>query len=1113
MYRLAARPARAPPSPHAAPPSPLALCSPDDLRGGRVPLQGLGPLHPRPLKCDGEDDCGDASDEPKEECDERTCEPYQFRCKNNRCVPGRWQCDYDNDCGDNSDEDKCVPRKCSESEFACTNGRCIAGRWKCDGDHDCADGSDENGCDLKCDSDQFQCKNGHCIPIRWRCDADADCMDGSDEEKCDSGVGRHCPLDEFQCNNTLCKPLAWKCDGEDDCGDNSDENPEECKKFQCPPTRQFRCSNDRVCLWVSKQCDGIDNCGDNSDELNCQGSKTTPVCEKDEFTCSNGRCVSSTLRCNFFNDCEDYGSDEIGCKRDTVLKDCLSNGTQCGDGDEAHCVTNGTNSFCSCKPGFQKTGHNICEDKNECKQFGVCSHMCNNTKGSYKCSCHKYFTRINDTCKADNINSNRQVLYIADDNEIRSLDPGMPNGLYEQTFQGDANVRINAMDLHVKSNKIFWTNWHTGRISVYELPASSPNSNTNTNSNSHRNRRQTETRVTDLEIPGLKMPRGIAVDWVARNIYWTDSGRDVIEVAQMNGQHRKTLISGMIDEPYAIVVDPQRGTMYWADWGNHPKIETAAMDGTMRETLVHENIQWPTGLAVDYFNERLYWADAKLSVIGSVRLNGTDPVVAVSSIKNNLHLPFSIDIFEDYIYGVTYINNFVFRVNKFGKGTMENLTTGMNHATDIVLYHRNKQPEITNPCDRKKCEWLCLLSPSGPVCTCPNGHTLDNGTCMELPSPTPPPGPPGSCTVQCLNGGSCFLNAQAAQMPVPAQLQRETCEIDQCRDYCQNGAPAPPPDSGVTPSFFFPSPSLPPFLPLPGTPTCRCQTGFTGPNCNQQTCKSYCQNGGNCTVSQGNQPTCRCPADFLGDQCQFRACEGHCQNGGVCLQAPSGAEHCRCPPKYDGHSCEIDKCHYCWDGKCIPKGVQSNGEVTCRCADGQIQPSCYTCKEYCIHGLCSINPRSQLPVCQCPAGWKGYRCDTPSTAAVSPDSNSRTASIVIPVLLLLLLVLLVAGAVLWYRRRMRGAKGFQHQRMTNGAMNVEIGNPAYKIYEGEPDDDSGELLDSDFTLDPDKPTNFTNPVYATLYMGAHNSRNSLTSTDEKRELLSRGDEDMGDPLA
>lgn len=40
--------------------------------------------------------------------------------------------------------------------------------------------------------------------------------------------------------------------------------------------------------------------------------------------------------------------------------------------------------------------------------------------------------------------------------------------------------------------------------------------------------------------------------------------------------------------------------------------------------------------------------------------------------------------------------------------------------------------------------------------------------------------------------------------------------------------------------------------------------------------------------------------------------------------------------------------------------------------------------------------------------------------------------------------------------------------MTNGAMNVEIGNPTYKMYEGEPDDDVGELLDADFALDPDK---------------------------------------------
>uniref|UniRef100_A0A3Q2NMI4 LDL receptor related protein 1 n=1 Tax=Fundulus heteroclitus TaxID=8078 RepID=A0A3Q2NMI4_FUNHE len=982
-------------------------CGVDEFR-----CKDSGRCIPARWKCDGEDDCGDSSDEPKEECAERTCEPYQFRCKNNRCVPGRWQCDYDNDCGDNSDEEKCQPRQCSESEFACTNGRCIAGRWKCDGDHDCADGSDEHGCDLKCDNDQFQCKSGHCIPIRWRCDSDPDCMDGSDEENC--GTARHCPQNEFQCNNTLCKPLGWKCDGEDDCGDNSDENPEGCRRFQCPPTRVFRCLNDRVCLHMSRRCDGVNNCGDNSDELNCEAHTAAPTCEKDEFLCSNGRCISSNLRCNSFNDCEDFGSDEIKCKTDKMLNDCRSNSTQCGDGDEAHCVTNGTDSFCSCKPGFQKTGHRTCGDKNECLQFGVCSQICNNTKGSYKCSCHKYFTRINDTCKADSMNSSRQILYIADDNEIRSLDPGMPNWRYEQIFQGDASVRIDAMDLHVKSNRIFWTNWHTGRISSYELPEPST-----------VGKKKLEQFVkvfsAHVQIKELKMPRGIAVDWVAGNLYWTDSGRDVIEVAQMSGQHCKTLISGMIDEPYAIVVDPQRSTMYWADWGNHPKIETAAMDGTLRQTLVQENIQWPTGLAVDYFNERLYWADAKLSVIGSVRLDGSDPVVAVSDL---LH-PFSIDIFEDYIYGVTYMNNFVFRVNKFGKGSTENLTTGINHATDIVLYHRYKQPDIPNPCDKKKCEWLCLLSPSGPVCTCPNNYVADNGTCVERPTPPSEP-----CTIQCLNGGSCFFNAyQVQKCRCQPSYVGARCEVNQCRDYCKNG--------GTCTSSHT------------GTPTCRCPKGFTGPNCNLHTCQDYCLNGGTCSVSMGNQPTCSCKPEYQGDQCQYSKCEGFCQNGGTCLQTSNGTRLCQCPVQHTGHQCELNKCQFCGEGKCL---TLKNGEVACNCTNGHTQPSCYTCLDYCAHGQCSFDTRTL-------------------------------------------------------------AKGFQHHRMTNGAMNVEIGNPAYKIYEGDPDDDAGELLDSDFTLDPDKPTNFTNPVYATLYMGAHNSRNSLASTDEKKELLSAADDDMNDPLA
>lgn len=101
-------------------------------------------------------------------------------------------------------------------------------------------------------------------------------------------------------------------------------------------------------------------------------------------------------------------------------------------------------------------------------------------------------------CPSSGQNSNKQVLYIADDNEIRSLNPGMPNWVYEQTFQGDINVRIDAMDLHVKTNRIFWTNWHTFGISCFQLPSQS--SASGPTSNSHRHTRQSEGTVSNLEV-------------------------------------------------------------------------------------------------------------------------------------------------------------------------------------------------------------------------------------------------------------------------------------------------------------------------------------------------------------------------------------------------------------------------------------------------------------------------------------------------------------------------------------------------------------------------------------------------------------------------------------
>lgn len=54
-------------------------------------------------------------------------------------------------------------------------------------------------------------------------------------------------------------------------------------------------------------------------------------------------------------------------------------------------------------------------------------------------------------------------------------------------------------------------------------------------------------------------PEGVALDWRGRNLFWIDSGKDRIQVTQLDGLFDKVIIDTGLLEPRAITIDPMNG--------------------------------------------------------------------------------------------------------------------------------------------------------------------------------------------------------------------------------------------------------------------------------------------------------------------------------------------------------------------------------------------------------------------------------------------------------------------------------------------------------------------------------------------------------------------------
>lgn len=55
----------------------------------------------------------------------------------------------------------------------------------------------------------------------------------------------------------------------------------------------------------------------------------------------------------------------------------------------------------------------------------------------------------------------------------------------------------------------------------------------------------------------MTVTESLAVDWVGRNLYWTDYVLETIEVSRLDGTHRTVLVSENVTNPRGLVLDPR----------------------------------------------------------------------------------------------------------------------------------------------------------------------------------------------------------------------------------------------------------------------------------------------------------------------------------------------------------------------------------------------------------------------------------------------------------------------------------------------------------------------------------------------------------------------------
>ncbi|OXB59694.1 hypothetical protein ASZ78_012615, partial [Callipepla squamata] len=360
---------------------------------------------------------------------------------------------------------------------------------------------------------------------------------------------------------------------------------------------------------------------------------------------------------------------------------------------------------------------------NDCVQNnGHCGHLCLAIPNGFRCGCAAHYTLDPNS---RNCSSPTSFLLFSQKSAISRMIPDdqqSPDIILP--MHGLRNVK--AIDYDPLDKLIYWVMIITF-IPGYSLYAvlqpftvmSSPNQSQNPE----------------------KQPHDLSIDIYSHTLYWTCEATNSVNVHRLNGESIGMVLRGDHDKPRAIVVNAERGYMYFTNMQERaPKIERAALDGTEREVLFTTGLIRPVALVIDNKLGKLFWVDADLKRIESCDLSGANRVTLEDS---NILQPMGLTVLGNHLYWIDRQQQMIERVEKTNGYKRTRIQGRIAHLTGIHAVEELDMEEFSaHPCSRDNggCSHICIAKGDGtPRCSCPEHLVLLQNllTCGEPPTCSP----------------------------------------------------------------------------------------------------------------------------------------------------------------------------------------------------------------------------------------------------------------------------------------------------------------------------------------------------------------------------------------